>query len=675
MPKVLLVAEKPSVAGKLAKALGNYSVFKNYGVTNYKLDTELGELIIAPAVGHMYSLEQKSDGWDYPVFDVEWVPAYESDNSAKYVKKYVNNMKKVAEGADYFINGCDFDIEGSVIGFNAIKFSGGDDAEIKRMKFSTLTDSDLQEAFNNLNEFDSGQTEAGITRHVLDWYYGINLSRALINAVKSQNRYKSLSTGRVQGPALKVLADKERDIEKFEPEDYWEIYLYSQGLEAQHVEDKFWDEEKAKKVVEICGDSDAVVASVNRRKYKHNPPVPFNLTGLQKAAYRQFNINPKQTQQIAHNLYESSLISYPRTSSQKLPAKLGYKSIITKLKKQDDYEELAGKLLDMKKLSPRQGKKKDEAHPAIHPTGLAPSKNLSKKERKVYDLIVKRFFATFGKPAVRQSLKIRLDVNGEEFDAKGKKTLERNWYNLYEPYVKTKEVELRKVEKGQKISVDRIEMVDKETQPPKRFTQSSLVSELEKKELGTKATRAQIVDSLYNRKYIKESSLKVTDLGMAVVESLEENCPEILSPELTRNFEEEMERIRNGDTSREDVLKKAEDTLKEVLKKFKDREEEIGKGLVEAVDSQRKRENQLGPCQECENGTLRIIRTKNGRFVGCSSYPECDNSYPLPRKGKIKGLKNACEECGKPRIKVSRKGRKPYYMCIDPDCPTKDDWD
>ena len=135
MPKILLVAEKPKVAAKLAKALGNYSVEENYGVKNYILDTEKGKIVIAPAVGHMYSLEQKGEGWDYPVFDVEWVPTFESNDSAGYVKKYVNNMKKVSEGADYFINGCDFDVEGSVIGFQAIKFAAnGDVKDIKRMK-------------------------------------------------------------------------------------------------------------------------------------------------------------------------------------------------------------------------------------------------------------------------------------------------------------------------------------------------------------------------------------------------------------------------------------------------------------------------------------------------------------------------------------------------------------
>ncbi|MDY6777947.1 MAG: DNA topoisomerase I, partial [Candidatus Nanohaloarchaea archaeon] len=545
---------------------------------------------------------------------------------------------------------------------------------IQRMKFSTLTTSDLREAFQDLNEFDREQTEAGLTRHILDWYYGINLSRALMIAVKSQDRYKSLSTGRVQGPALKILADREREIQEFEPEDYWELYLLFQGVEAQHVNGRFWDEDTADSIIDAVKGEDATVSDIDRNRYKHHPPSPFNLTDLQNEAYSQFNISPKKTQQLAQNLYEASLISYPRTSSQKLPKKIGYGSILGKLAKQDAYSERAQQVLDMDSIYPNQGKKKDEAHPAIHPTGVQPD-DLSGQEKKVYDLIVKRFLATFGEPAQRESLTITLEIDGEQFEAKGKRTLERNWYELYDPYIKTKEFELPDLSKGETISIDEVEKRDKETQPPKRYTQSSLVSELEEKGLGTKATRANIVESLYDRKYIKERSIKVTDIGMAVVEALEDGCPEILSPDLTREFEQQMEAIRDGTTSREEVLQHARETLEDILEAFKEQEEDIGKVLIDAIDRTREKERQLGPCDVCDDGTLRIIKTNNGRFVGCSNYPDCENSYPLPRNGKIKGLKNACDECGKPRIKVIRKGKKPYYMCIDPDCPTKDDWD
>ncbi|MCJ7478641.1 MAG: DNA topoisomerase I [Candidatus Nanohaloarchaeota archaeon QJJ-7] len=669
----LMVAEKPKVAQRLADALGDYEVEENRGVKNYRLDTEQGEVVIAPSVGHIFSLEQSDGEWTYPVFDVEWVPSFESEDGNSYMKKYFNNLKDQGEDADDYINACDFDLEGSVIGERAITLAcNGSRSRTKRMKFSTLTTSDLQEAFDDLEEFDTGQTEAGLTRHLLDWYYGINISRALMLAVQSQDRFQKLSTGRVQGPTLKVLADREREIQAFDPDPYWEVVLRGGGLEAKHEEDRFWEEEEAEEVLSTCKGEKAVVASLDRNRYKHNPPVPFNLTGLQKEAQSQFGISPARTQEIAQSLYEDSLISYPRTESQKLPPKIGYKQILNKLKKQDDYEDKAGTVLDKNDLYTRQGGGEDPAHPAIHPTGIGPN-SLSDDEENVYDLIVKRFFAVFGDAAVRETLNVSLDINSEIFKAKGKRTIERNWFSLYEPYVNVETIDLPDLDEGQELSVDELEKLDKETQPPNRYSQAGIVSELEKRNLGTKATRSQTVDRLYDRGYIDGAPIEVTDIGLTVVKALEEYSPDIVSEELTRQFEEKMQDIREEEMEREEVLQEARDTLSEILEGFQEKEDEIGEELVDAIDVQRKKERELGPCDQCEDGTLRIIK-KNGKFVGCSNYPDCENTYPLTN-GKIESTGEVCDTCHTPIVKVIRKGRRPFEMCLDPDCPTKDDWD
>lgn len=669
----LMVAEKPKVARRLADALGDPEEESNRGVTNYRLDTDMGEVVIAPAVGHVFTLEQKSGEWTYPVFDIEWVPSFESDDGADYVKKYYNNLQDVSEEADAYINACDFDVEGSVIGASVIKFiAGASEDRIRRMKFSTLTAGDLQDAFDDLEGFDRGMTEAGFTRHILDWYYGINISRALMLAVRSQDRYQTLSTGRVQGPALAILAEREREIRAFEPDPFWEVEWHGGGLEAAHIDNRFWEEDDAREAHANAEGRDAEVTDLDRNRYKHSPPVPFNLTGLQREAQSQFGISPKRTQQVAQSLYEDSLISYPRTESQKLPPKIGYENILGKLKKQDDYEEKAEAVLDKDNLYTTQGSKTDDAHPAIYPTGLAPS-GLSGQEAKIYDLVVKRFLAVFGDAAVRETLTVTLDAGGELFEAKGKRTIEKNWFGLYEPYVNATTIDLPDLEVGQAVPVDEVVKLDKETQPPNRYSRAGIVSEMEDRNLGTKATRADTIDALYNRDYIDGGSIEVTETGMAVVETLEEHCPEILSEELTREFEEKMEAIRELETSRDAVLKEARETLEDVLVTFRKDEEEIGADLVEAIDAQRERERQLGPCDQCDDGTLRIIK-KNGRFVGCSNYPDCENTYPLPGDGKIESLDETCDTCHTPRIKVIRKGKRPYEMCIDPDCPTKDDW-
>lgn len=676
-----MVGEKPKVASRIANALGDYSVEKNRGVKNYIIETDDREIIIAPAVGHIFNLEQIGDDWDYPVFDVEWKPIFETEDGADYVEKYYRNLKDQLEKADEYINACDFDLEGSVIGANVIKhITGADEERIKRMKFSTLTPSDLQEAFDDLEEFDHGMTEAGLTRHMLDFYYGVNVSRALMKAVQKNDRYKTLSTGRVQGPALKLLADKERTIQAFEPDPYWEIFMHNSEFDAKWMGedgDRIWDEEKANKIFEKVKDEERTqVTNVKVNNYKHNPPIPFNLTGLQKEASSQFNISPKKTQSLAQDLYEQGLISYPRTESQKLPPKLGYKNLLNKLKQQDKYEDKAEKVLKKDKtddLYTRQGKKEDDAHPAIYPTGEHPS-NLSKQEGQIYDLIVKRFFAVFGKAAKRQTLTFTLEVMNENFQAKSKVTKKRNWFDLYDPYVKVEEAELPDMEEGQILEVEEFSLADKETQPPNRYSQSSIVSDLEKKNLGTKATRAQVVDRLYDRKYIDNEPIEVTKLGLAITDTLEEEVSELLSEELTREFEQKMEAIREGETSQKEVVQKAKDELGEVLKRFKKKEKEIGAELVEVIDADRKRRRQLGPCDQCDDGTLRIVKANGNRFVGCNNYPDCENTFPLPSNGKIESLKELCDTCNTPRIKVIRSGRKPYDMCIDPDCPTKDDW-
>ena len=681
MPTTVMVGEKPKVASRIANALGDYSVKKNRGVKNYVIETDEREIIIAPAVGHIFNLEQIGDDWDYPVFDVEWKPIFETEDGADYVEKYYRNLQDQLEKADEYINACDFDLEGSVIGANVIKhITGASEDRIKRMKFSTLTPSDLQEAFDDLEDFDHGMTEAGLTRHMLDFYYGVNVSRALMKAVQKNDRYKTLSTGRVQGPALKLLADKERTIRAFEPDPYWEIFMHNSEFDAKWMGedgDRIWNEEKAKEIFEKVKDEERTqVTNVKVNNYKHNPPIPFNLTGLQKEASSQFNISPKQTQSLAQDLYEQGLISYPRTESQKLPPKLGYKNLLNKLKQQDKYEDKAEKVLkkdETDDLYTRQGKKEDDAHPAIYPTGEHPS-NLSKQEGQIYDLIVKRFFAVFGDAAERQSLTFTLEVREENFQAKSKVTKERNWFDLYDPYVKVEEAELPDMEEGQILEVEEFSLEDKETQPPNRYSQSTIVSELEKKNLGTKATRAQVVDRLYDRKYIDNEPIEVTDLGLAITDTLEDEVEELLSEELTREFEEKMEAIREGETSQDEVVQKAKDELGEVLQLFKKNEKEIGAELVEVIDADRKKRRQLGPCDQCDDGTLRIIKSNGNRFVGCSNYPDCENTFPLPSNGKIESLKELCDTCNTPRIKVIRSGRKPYDMCIDPDCPTKDDW-
>tara|TARA_Y100000310_G_scaffold137447_1_gene136351 strand:+ start:36970 stop:39222 length:2253 start_codon:yes stop_codon:yes gene_type:complete len=660
----LIITEKPSSAKKVAAALADKLPKKvsNKQASYYELTHNGKPIIVTSAVGHLYGLvENNKQGWTYPVFDIKWEASYKNNKNLQYVKLYLDTIAKVAKKADEFTVACDYDIEGEVIGFNVIRYVCKQN-DANRMKFSTLTKGDLVKSYENkMQHLDWGQAFAGETRHKLDWFYGINLSRALTSSVKAAGSFKVMSAGRVQGPALKLLVDREREINAFVPEPFWQIALNGnynkEEVEAWHVEDKIFDQKRAEEIIKKTqGAKQATINEIKRTQRNQAPPTPFNLTDLQSESYKLFKITPKETLQHAQSLYLAGVTSYPRTSSQKLDPKLGFKKILTDLSKQAYYQELSQAILKTG-LTPNNGKKTDPAHPAIYPTGLVPGE-LKERERKIYDLIVKRFMATFAKPAVRETMTVSLDVNEENFIAKGTRTIEENWHIFYKPYVKLEEVSLPDMKENEIVNINEILKHDKETQPPKRFNQSSIIKELEKRNLGTKATRADILDRLFQRGYIEGVKIEVTQLGMETITILEKYAPIIVEEKLTTHFEEEMEKIRQGKLKQETVLQEAEKVLTKLLADFKKKEKEIGADILKSVRETQDTQNFMGPCPKCKEGKLMVRRGKYGRFVGCDQYPECKTIINVPKTGKLKFTGNVNEETGFPIIEAGTGKRK-----------------
>ncbi|MEM4336553.1 MAG: DNA topoisomerase I [Candidatus Woesearchaeota archaeon] len=674
----LIITEKPKSALKIAQALdGKLEKKEEKGVPYYKLRRDSKEIVITSAVGHLYGIAEKNpQKWKYPVFDVEWKPAYEIKKNAEHTKKYIEAIKKLAKNADSFTVATDYDIEGEVIGYNVIRFACNQ-SNASRMKFSTLTKPDLLKSYEQKSKtIDMGMAKAGEVRHELDWYWGINISRALTISMKSSGLFKILSAGRVQGPALKIIVEREREIKRFKPIPYWEIELIGDIngaiISSWHSNGKFEEKEKALEVLEKTKERNGIIKEIERKKISYAPPSPFDLTTLQTEAYSCFKISPKNTLVIAQNLYTEGLISYPRTSSQILPKEIGYSDIIKSLSSQDEYNNLCLQLLQKKKLEPNNGKKSDPAHPAIYPTGIAP-KNLDVNEKKIYDLIVKRFLATFSDNAIRETLTIKIDINSEIFVAKGTTTIKKGWHIFYEPYVNLKEEILPNVKEGMEVKVKEIKIHDKLTQPPKRYTPASIIRELEKKNLGTKATRATIIDTLFNRGYIRGESIEATELGIRTVETLEKFCPKILDEELTRHFEVELEEIQENKKKPEQVLNEAMKVLTAILEDLKKKEKSIGEHLREAHNETKRAENIIGKCPVCNIGNLRIIKSKSSgkRFIACDKYPDCKTTFSIPQKGVVKKLKNLCADCGYPLVNVVIKGKRPWRLCINPECPAK----
>ncbi len=673
----LIITEKPAAAKKIADALADSKVKKQVymkKIPYYSLTHNGKDMIVACAVGHLYSLaEKEKNGWTYPKYDIEWKPAADVRKDAKYTRQYLNAIKKLAKTAKEVTVATDYDVEGEVIGLNIIKYA----CKLKdanRMKFSTLTKEDLVEAYENkLPHLDWGQAHAGETRHMLDWFYGINTSRALTAAIKTTGMFKLMSTGRVQGPALKLIVDKEKEIKAFKPTPFWQIELLGKtekkDISSWHEKDKFWDHKEAKKTYDkIRKEKTAAIDKVDKKRFNQSPPTPFDLTSLQIEAHRALRLAPKRTLEIAQELYTAGAISYPRTSSQKLPAKIRYKKIIGLLSKKFPKE--AKILLDKKVLKPNEGKKQDPAHPAIYPTGQGSSRS-DKDVQGIYELIVRRFLATFGDPAVRETMNIKINCKDEIFIAKGTTTVEPGWHKLYGRFTPAKEEELPAVKKNQLIDVKKITLHDKETNPPKRFTEASIIKELEKRSLGTKATRASIIDTLFQRDYIEGKQIKATELGIRTINTLEKYNPGIIDEALTRGFEEDMEEIREGKEKEEAVLQRSKKVLDKIMKTFKQKEKDIGKELAKAQKETRDELTTLGPCPVCKKGQLQIRRGKFGYFIACNRYPDCTTTFSLPSNALSKPAKKICETCGYPVILVIKKRKRPQEVCINPKCPSK----
>ncbi len=670
----LIVTEKPQAANKIASFLAEGKVEKKNinRIPYYEIKRGGKDIIIASAVGHLFTVSEIEKSWKYPKFDIEWIQSSKVNKESAYTGKYATVLRKLAKDADEFTVATDFDIEGEVIGYNIIHHICKQ-KDAYRMKYSTLTKEEIIKSYEKKRKhLEWGQVYAGLTRHELDWYYGINLSRALTSAVKSTGSFKLLSSGRVQGPALKILCEKEKEIQEFVPQPYWEIelkgILNNEDIAAMHKEDKFWEKEKADKVIEKTKNSDGKVSGIKTNQFTQAAPTPFDLTTLQTEAYKTLKIAPKVTLEMAQELYIAGLISYPRTSSQQLPENIGFKKILTALKANGNYRQLAENLLSKSKLKPNNGKKTDPAHPAIYPTGY--QEEIEGKKARLYDLIVRRFLATFAEPAKRETVTITIDVNSEEFIAKGTRTIEKGWHSFYGPYLTFEEQTLPKAKENDIVKVSDILQYSKETQPPRRYTPASIIKELEKRNLGTKATRASIIDNLFARGYVMDKSMNVTDLGMKTCNTLLKYSPKILDEELTREFEEEMENIREKKKSKDKVLKKAQEFLITLLDDFKKKEKNIGEELKQAHFDSLNAQATIGKCPNCEQGTIMIKKGKFGRFLGCNNYPDCKTIFNVPNTGTIKGLKDSCEKCSYPQISIINK-RSSQKFCLNPECETR----
>ena len=653
----LIITEKPQAAAKISSALGNAIKYSENRVPFYEIERDGEKIIVASAVGHLFNLTYSKGQTGWPIFKLEWQPAHKGKGAA-FTKNYYLLLNKLVKRAKKIIIATDYDIEGEVIGWNVLRFiAKKKDAE--RMKFSTLTKNELVRAYENpMKTLDWGQAYAGETRHKIDWLYGINLSRALMSAIKTSGTFKILSIGRVQGPALKIIVDRDREIENFKSEPFWQVFAKANNLNFKHPKDIF-----DKKELDEFKEIENATAETTEKEENLSPPHPFDLTTLQREAYKFYRLSPSNTLKVAQTLYLAGIISYPRTSSQKIPKEIEPKKILRKLENRFPF------VKEATRKYPIEGNKSDPAHPSIYPTG--DFKNLSGDEKKLYELIVKRFISCFSQDTKIANKRISLTAdNGKKFTISGMKIIENGWTNIYP--VKMEEKSLPDM-KGE-TKIDKIDFKKRETKPLKKYTATSLVTLMEKKNLGTKATRSSIVDTLFKRGYIDGKSIESTELGKKLIESLEKYSPIIIDENLTRQLEEKMEEIlqatENWEEKENKTIENVEQLILDISKEFRAHEKNIGEKLKEGITDLRdkQRENsRFMTCPVCKEGNLSIIYSRKTKrnFVACDKYPDCKTTYSLPPNAVIKKTGKVSEE-GLPILVALKRGRKPWEFKFDP---------
>ncbi len=685
----LVICEKPIAARKIAGALANgrFTSIRVGRVEVLQVDDGAKRYVICSASGHLYTIADTGRNRKvYPVFDVAWRPKDEVDRKSIHLRGRIKVIEELSTNADEFIIACDFDQEGETIGYNILNYASKVDGDTAlRVKFSTLTREELREAFKRARPGLGGKmAEAGRTRHLVDFLYGINLSRALSQAFLSAKRgYRTLSIGRVQGPTLAFLVEREIEVRTHVPTPYWKVSAVLQKpgekeLIANYERSRIPKKLDAEEVIAGCKGQQAEVVNITRSTSRQAPPTPFNLGDLQKEAYRVFRYNPSQTLYLAEHLYLDGLISYPRTSSQKIPPSINCKAIIVGLSRVYSFEDSVRDLLqDGRKLIPRQGWLDDPAHPAIYPTGEVPHRKLDMRSFKLYDLIVRRFFSLFAEDVLRERLEVGFRIAKHKFGSFGTKLLEEGWLRHYKRYRSRGETRIPELAMGDFLQVKRVGLNEELDHSAPRYNQGSLLEKLESEGIGTKATRAGIIKTIVDRGYTEPGSnrmtLGATEIAVSLVDALNYHAPIILSPKMTKDLEEKLENLGSGSTDGNSVAEQAMDHLVDILHSIKNSEQEIGNLLTKGLTARVPLEK-LGRCPICGHGELVILVSRNTkkRSVICTNYPQakCLASAPLPQRGVIRPTAYPCESCSWPIVGTRFKGH-PWKFCINPECPKK----
>lgn len=649
--KKLLIVESPTKARTISKYLGS------------------GYEVMA-TVGHFRDLPTSKMGVDLKDFTVDYVIDPKK-------KEIVSQLSRLSKGAGSIYLASDPDREGEAIAWH-VKWlltegqKGKVDAsKISRVSFHEITKEAVEEALNRAREIDMNLVNAQQGRRVLDRVVGYSLSPVLWKKVR-----RGLSAGRVQSVAVRLICEREREIEAFKKEKYFKIgaqFKKEVNFEAElikignknfiekkklnlfdgdftYTKSLFTEDKEAKKFVESL-DKEFTVSQVLGKKLSKAPVPAFTTSKLQQAGARRFGWSGKQTMTLAQRLYERGLITYHRSDSLYLSDK-AIKEFRDYLEKKYGSEYLSPKIRVYKNNS----KNAQEAHEAIRPTqiGVVNPEGLDSKEEKLYQMIWKRALATQAASARLESNSIDLLNKEALFRARGLRVVFDGFYRIYGE--KHEDQLLPEIKVGEKLLANKINLNETETMPMPRYSDASLVASLEKQGIGRPSTYAPIISTIIARQYVEreEGRFRPTSLGIAANEFLTKNFPKILSLPFTVGMEEDLDKIALGKVDWRKMMKDFWKNFEIELKKVEATAERV---KVEVEKTGEK-------CPSCKEGELVIRMGKFGKFVSCSRFPDCKYTAPLKEKAGF-----MCPLCGKEGVVRKTKSGKKFFGCSDyPSC-------
>jgi DNA topoisomerase-1 len=648
----LIIAEKHDAAKRIAQILADKKPRSQRvgGVEAFQFDDKVVLGLSGHIVGVDYPSEynnwQKVDCKDLIRAEIVVRPTQE---------KIISALRTLGKEADKITIATDYDREGELIGVEALKIvqEANPHLSIDRVRYSAIVKDEILKAFKDSGKVDYDLAASGEARQVIDLVWGAALTR-YISLTSGRLGKEFLSVGRVQSPTLAIIVDREREIQAFVPKPYWEIFAdLEKELRVQHAKGRIWEKAEVDSIIARLGNV-GIIRSIETKPRVDKPPAPFDTTSFISAA-SGIGFSAANAMRIAEWLYTNGFISYPRTDNTVYPPSIDLVAL-TRLFLKSPFGEEAERLLKGK-MQPTRGKRATTDHPPIYPTAAVEKSELKEDQWRIYELVVRRYFATLADPCVWDATSLKVDVGPEPFRANGARLVEAGW-RYYYPYSKAEEHILPDLKVGERLAVLGHNVEAKETQPPARYGQGKLIKLMDELGLGTKSTRHDIISKLYARAYVQGNPMRPTNTAYAVVDTLQKYAPTITKPDMTQTLEKDMTQISERNIKEDEVVEKSRVMLTSVFDELTSNCEGIGESLKDGLRT----DKIVGTCQKCKSDLIIRRGHRGSRFIGCSGYPECRFTLPLPRFGTLVVTDRQCETHGMFHVRIINKGKRPWDL-------------